>query len=123
MLTTIVDHNDIRLRPMESDGGKPCSQVNDSSRQGAGSLQARGHWLEPNAVHGPKRPVDLAGSLFQVLGSQAEREPELGLESRPGAQIAMIVMVSEGLTSAESSVSSCCSGHSAWRSSRGYSLG
>jgi hypothetical protein len=40
MLTTIVDHNDIRLRPMESDGGKPRSQVNDSSRQGAGSLQA-----------------------------------------------------------------------------------
>ena len=43
MLTTIVDHNDIRLRPMESDGGKPCSQVNDSSRQGAGSLQAKDH--------------------------------------------------------------------------------
>ena len=41
MLTTIVDHNDIRLRPMESDGGKPCSQVNESSRQGAGSLQTK----------------------------------------------------------------------------------
>ncbi len=41
MLTTIVDHNDIRLRSMESDGGKPYSQVNDSSRQSAGSLQAK----------------------------------------------------------------------------------
>jgi hypothetical protein len=41
MLTTIVDHNDIRLRSMESDSGKPYSQVNDSSRQGAGSLQAK----------------------------------------------------------------------------------
>ena len=30
-LTTIVDHNDIRLQSMESDGGKPYSQVNDSS--------------------------------------------------------------------------------------------
>jgi hypothetical protein len=42
MLTTVVDHNDIRFRPMEPDGGKPCSQVNGSSRQGAGSLQAEG---------------------------------------------------------------------------------
>jgi len=40
MLTTIVDQNHIPLWSMESDGGKPCSQVNDSSRQGAGSLQA-----------------------------------------------------------------------------------
>jgi len=41
MLTTDADHNDIRLRSMRSDSGKPVSQVNDSSRQGAGSLQAR----------------------------------------------------------------------------------
>jgi hypothetical protein len=37
-----ADHNDIRLRSMESDDGKPRSQVNDSSRQSAGSLQAKG---------------------------------------------------------------------------------
>jgi len=43
MLTTIIDHNDIRLRPMESDSGKLYSEVNDSSRQGAGSLQAKDH--------------------------------------------------------------------------------
>ena len=41
MLTTIVDHNDTRLQSMESDGGKPYSQLNDSSRQGAGGLQAK----------------------------------------------------------------------------------
>jgi hypothetical protein len=40
MLTTITDHNGTRLRPMDSDGGKPCSQVSDSIRQGARSLQA-----------------------------------------------------------------------------------
>jgi hypothetical protein len=43
MLTTIVNYNDIRLQSMESDSGKPCFQVNDNSRQDAGSLQARHH--------------------------------------------------------------------------------
>jgi hypothetical protein len=43
MLTTIADHNDIRLRSMESDDGEPDSQVNDGRRQGAGSLQAKDH--------------------------------------------------------------------------------
>ncbi len=41
MLTTIADHNDIRLESMKSESGESCPQVNDSSRQGAGSLQAR----------------------------------------------------------------------------------
>jgi hypothetical protein len=40
MLTTIVDHNDVRLQPMESDGGNRDSQVNDRSRHRAGNLQA-----------------------------------------------------------------------------------
>jgi len=42
-LTTTVDHNDIRLRSIEPDGGKSNPQVNDSNRPRAGSLQARGH--------------------------------------------------------------------------------
>ena len=40
-LTTTVDHNDIRLRSIESDGGKSNPQVNDSNRHRAGSLQAK----------------------------------------------------------------------------------
>lgn len=43
MLTTIVDHNDMRLRSMQSDGVKPHPQVNDSSRHRAGSLQTKDH--------------------------------------------------------------------------------
>ena len=49
MLTTIVDHNDIRLGAMESDSGKPYSQVSDSSRQSAGSLQASGTPASPSS--------------------------------------------------------------------------
>ena len=55
MLTTIVDHNDIGLRSMESDSGRPNSQVNDSSRQSASSLQTKGQ-----ALRGPRTGPDAA---------------------------------------------------------------
>lgn len=42
-LTTTVDHNDIGLQPMESDGGKPCSQVNHSSQQGPAAPSRHPH--------------------------------------------------------------------------------
>ena len=49
-LTTTVDHNDIRLRSIEPDGGKSNPQVNDSNRHRAGSLQARGCWFDPSCT-------------------------------------------------------------------------
>jgi len=79
MLTTIVDHNDIRLRSMQSDGGKPCSQVNDSSRQGAGSLQAEDHWFDP-----PPPPEDLR---LRQGGTRADILYALHLKVRISATI------------------------------------
>ena len=48
MLTTIVDHNDIRIRSIEPDGGKPYFQVNDSWKQNSLSAGAAGR-----SAHGP----------------------------------------------------------------------
>jgi hypothetical protein len=50
-LTTKVDHNGIRIRPIRAGRGVAVVQVSDDKRQRGCTLQARGHWFEPTCAH------------------------------------------------------------------------
>jgi len=68
------DHNDIRLQSIESDDGKPDSQVSDSSRHRAGSLQASDYVTR--SVPGPTlSTVVVRRSALTVAGDRTTCHP------------------------------------------------
>jgi hypothetical protein len=72
-VSLVADHNDKRLRPVDSDGGRSDSQVNDSGRQDAGS---RKHGSKTSTSHSRPRSHHAESfkcSITLKLGNQCKR--------------------------------------------------